>query len=220
MRVRSVAALWIVPPDRAVYMPAGVEHAVACRGRVEMRTLYIRPDAGAGLPREPGVVEVSNLLRALVLALVEEPVDYDEQARAGLIVRLALAEIARARPLALVVPMPRDARLARLCEALIEAPGRPGTLERLSGIAGASPRTLARLFQAETGLTFTAWRQRVRFHNALEALGAGEPVGHVARANGYGSASAFTAAFRRALGVPPSSLLSGQAGGISPGQRL
>jgi AraC-like DNA-binding protein/quercetin dioxygenase-like cupin family protein len=217
MRVRSGQAAWIVPPDRAVYMPAGVEHAVATRGRVEMRTLYIRPGAAPGLPSEAAVLEVSDLMRALVLALLEEPIEYDEGGRAGLVAQLALAEIGRARQLALVIPMPHDARLARLCEALLAEPGRPGTLDELSAIAGASPRTLARLFQRETGLTFTAWRQRVRFYNALEALVAGEPVGRVAWANGYGSASAFTAAFRRTLGAPPSALLGGRDAGALRG---
>lgn len=209
MRVRTGEAAWIVPPDRAVYVPAETSHAVAMKGRVEMRTLYIRSGAAPGLPREAAVLEVSELLRALILAMLDEPIAYDEAGRGGLLACLALSEIARARRLSLVIPMPRDRRLTRLCEALLEAPGRQGTLESWSDMAGASPRTLARLFQRETGLTFTQWRQRVRFHNALEALAAGAPIARVARANGYGSASAFTAAFRKALGVPPSALFGG-----------
>lgn len=213
MRVRTADAAWIVPPDRAVYVPGGTTHEVQMKGRVEMRTLYIRPGAARGLPADAAVLDVSDLLRALILALLDEPIAYDERARAGRIARLALEEIARARRLSLVIPMPADKRLVRLCEALLAEPGRVGTLEAWSEMAGASPRTLARLFQRETGLTFTQWRQRVRFHNALEALAAGAPVALVARENGYGSASAFTAAFRRALGVTPSALVAGREAG-------
>lgn len=205
-RVTTGAATWIVPPDRALYVPAGTVHAVVMKGRVEMRTLYIRPGSAPGLPREPAAMEVSALLRALVLALLDEPVLYDVAARAGLIARLILEEIARARMLALDIPMPDDARLKRLCESLIANPGRGETLDRLAEGTGASARTLARLFQRETGLSFSQWRQRVRFTSAMEALVRGEPVGLVARASGYASASAFSAAFRKALGVTPGSL--------------
>ena len=102
--------------------------------------------------------------------------------------------------------MPRDARLKRLCKALLENPARSETLDEWAHAAGASPRTLSRLFSTEVGLSFTQWRQRVRFHNAMEAIVRGEPVGAVSRANGYASASAFTAAFRKVLGVTPGSL--------------
>lgn len=171
-----------------------------------MRTLYIRPDVAPGLPKAPVAMEVSVLLRSLILALLEEPVLYEEKARGRRLAALILDEITRADPVALAIPMPRDARLVRLCDRLLAEPGCSDTLDRLAQEAGASPRTLSRLFSREVGLSFTAWRQRVRFHNAMEAIIRGEPVGIVARANGYASASAFTAAFRKAMGVTPGSL--------------
>ncbi len=206
MWIRTAAHAWIVPPDRALYMPAGLVHSVAMRGPVEMRTLYILPDAGAGLPRSAAVIGASELLRALVLGLLEEPVAFEPNSRADRIAALILDEIARAPPLPLSFPMPKDQRLLKLCEAIIEKPASDLSLEDWADRAGASRRTLARLFAAECGLTFTAWRQRVRLHNAVEALTGGEPIGSVARANGYGSPSAFSAAFRQVLGVAPSSL--------------
>lgn len=213
MRVATAREAYIVPPDRALYMPAGFEHGVAMRGRVEMRTLYIRPGAAPGLPGTPAVLDISSLLRALILALLEEPVLYDEEARGGLLAGLILDEIARARHLQLVIPMPRDERLKRLCKALLDDPSRSETLDGWAHEAGASPRTLSRLFAREVGLSFTQWRQRVRFHNAMEAIVRGEPVGQVARANGYDSASAFSAAFRKTMGVAPGRLTGGGRGG-------
>jgi AraC-like DNA-binding protein/mannose-6-phosphate isomerase-like protein (cupin superfamily) len=206
MRVATVREAWIVPPDRALYVPAGLEHGVAMRGSVEMRTLYIQPGAAPGLPSNPAVLDISELLRSLILALLAEPVLYDEKGRGGLLAGLILNELARAQHLQLVVPMPRDERLKRLCKALLDDPARNETLDEWAEEAGASPRTLSRLFSSEVGLSFTQWRQRVRFHNAMEAIVRGEPVGAVARANGYESASAFTAAFRKTMGVTPGSL--------------
>jgi AraC-like DNA-binding protein/mannose-6-phosphate isomerase-like protein (cupin superfamily) len=209
MRVETDRAAWIVPPDRAVYLPAGTRHSVVIRGELEMRSLYIDTEYTGGIVRHPSVVEVSDLLRALILALAEEPILYDEDGRGGLIVRLILIELAAARRLPLMVPMPADRRLRRICDALLANPENDATLEIWATTAGASARTLARLFQRQLNMGFGAWRQRVRFHNAVEALVAGQPIGRVARNNGYRSPSAFSAAFRKAIGVPPSAIKIG-----------
>ena len=206
MRVRTGDEAWIVPPDRAVYLPAQMDHAITMRGRVEMRTLYIERNAHRDLPHVPSVIEVSPLLRELVLALIDEPVIYDEKGRGGAAAFLILSEIARARRLSLMIPMPHDARLLRVCNALLADPANRYTLDGWTETAGASVRTLARLFENELGMSFAAWRQRVRFHNAFEAIIAGEPISEVARRNGYQSPSAFTAAFRKAMVEAPSSL--------------
>ena len=208
MRVRTQAEAWIVPPDRAVYLPARVEHSIGIRGLVTMSTLYITPRVEDGLPVAPTVLEVSPLLRELVLALIDEPVVYDEQGRGGALAELIFSEIARARRLPLVIPMPRDPRLLRVCNAMLADPASRRTLDDWAGDAGASVRTLARLFDEELSVGFVAWRQRVRFHNAVEAIVAGEPIKLVAERNGYRSASAFSAAFRSIMGQVPSSLRS------------
>ena len=96
--------------------------------------------------------------------------------------------------------------LLRVCNALLDNPSCRFTRDSWAETAGASVRTLARLFESELGMSFAAWRQRVRFHNALEAIIAGEPISEVARRNGYRSSSAFTAAFRKTMGEAPSSL--------------
>jgi AraC-like DNA-binding protein/quercetin dioxygenase-like cupin family protein len=205
MRVRTDAEAWIVPPDRAVFLPAGTRHAIGIRGDLDMRTLYIA-DRSAGLPARASVLEVSDLLRALILAMIEEPVLYDEQRRGGLIARLILIELAAAPRLKLMVPMPADARLRRVCHAVLAAPESPANVEEWAALAGVSSRTLARLFENQLGMGFAAWRQRARFHNAVEALAAGRPISEVARVNGYRSASAFAAAFRKVMGASPSDL--------------
>lgn len=210
MRIRTASESWIVPPDRAVYIPANIVHSVAMRSSVEMRTLYIGVGHGAELPRSPVVLVVTPLLRALILALLEEPIAYASGTRADRIAMLILDEIARSEPLAMSIPMPQDRRLLRLCEALTENPSLALTLDEWADQTGASRRTLARLFRAECHMTFTDWRQRVRFHAAVEALSRGASVGEAARQHGYHSVSAFTAAFRRAFGVTPREVVNGR----------
>ena len=204
MRMRSEREAWIVPRDSAVYIPAGTRHSVSMHGQVDMRTLYIDAEAVAGRPAALCVVAVSGLLRELILALSEEPVAYGPDSRGALIARLIESEIGRSRALALSVPLPGDARLQRLCAQLLADPSDRRTLAAWSEVAGASTRTLARLFESDLGMSFNTWRQRIRFHNALEALSRGQPIAQVARQHGYSSASAFSSAFRKVMGMPPS----------------
>lgn len=204
MRLLTERESWIVPPDRAVYIPAATRHSVEMFGDVEMRTLYIE-SSGCDRPlADLAVVEVSDLLRELVLALVEEPVLYVKNGRGGMIAQLLLVEIWRARELSFCLPLPKDARLQRICTAILANPADWRTLQLWSESAGASVRTLARLFEGEVGMGFSAWRQRVRFHAALEDLSRGEAVARVAYRHGYRSASAFSAAFAKTMGITPS----------------
>lgn len=207
MRVRTAGHSWTIPPDRALYVPAGLEHSVRMLGPVEMWTLYIAPNAAPSLPRHAKVFATSELLRALIRALLAEPVVYAAASRAHRIALLALDEIQSAAPLALAIPMPRDRRLLKLCEALIEAPHDTLSLDAWADRTGASRRTLARLFQSECGQSFTVWRRRVRFHAAIDLLDKGVPVAEVARRHGYSSPSAFSAAFRQVFGQSPRAVI-------------
>jgi AraC-like DNA-binding protein len=203
MRVISPLGAWVVPPLRAVWIPAGIEHEVRMSGAVAMRTLYIDPTAAPPALGSCTVIEVTPLLRALILRAVEEPIEYDEAGAAGLVMALILAELARATTVPLRIPLPSDARLAALCLALLDDPAEADTLDHWAERVGASARTLARLFQRETGMGFTQWRQQVRLADAVGRLAKGEPVARVAETLGYSSASAFTAMFRRTLGATP-----------------
>ncbi len=193
----------MIPPDRGLWIPPGMPHRVHARGVVEMRTLYLAPDAIGALPESCCVLITTPLMRQLILAALEEPVDYDEAGRGGLIFRLMQDELARLPRTPLGVPMPRGKRLKSACELLIADPASSLTLEALAREAGASPRTLAREFAAETGLSFTAWRNRLRLSEASALIAEGSSVAEVARACGYGSPSAFTAMMRRTLGAAP-----------------
>src|SRR5260370_28903821 len=117
MRVISLVGAWIAPPMRAAWIPRGISHAVRMSGPVAMRTLYIDPKAAPPALAACAVIEVTPLLRALILRAVEEPIEYDETGAAGLVMTLILAELARATKVPLRSPLPADARLAPLCRA-------------------------------------------------------------------------------------------------------
>ena len=203
MRVSTAPGTWVVPPQRAVWVPPAVEHAIEMHGRVAMRTVYVAPEAAVALPADCCVVQVSELLRALLLRAIDLPVLYDPEGPDGRVMSLILDEI-RASPVApLHLPQGRDPRLRRVTEGLAENPADPRGLAAWARLAGASQRTLARLFEAETGLGFRAWRQQARLLEALTWLAAGRPVTTVALDLGYDSPSAFIAAFKRSLGTTP-----------------
>ena len=208
MRVTTMGGAFVVPPQRALWMPAGMEHSLRMQGAVAMRTLYIEPRAARAMPRDCAVIEVSALLRALILSAMDEPVLYDRQGRGGLIMRLILNELSEAPRLPLSVPMPRDKRLARLCGSLLRHPQSDAALDHWAEHVGASARTLARLFRRETGMSFGEWRRQARLVEALSLIAGGGAVGEIARRLGYRSASAFTAMFRRALGKTPRAYLA------------
>lgn len=204
MRVSTDDGVWIVPPQRALWMPAGVSHAIAILSDTTMRTLYVRDDVAAVMPTSCHVMSVSPLLRELIVRATELPVQYDESGPAGHVVALIISELHGLQSLPLQLPMPRDARLRALCEALLAAPADQRPLDGWADTINTSARTLARRFQSETGLSFGAWRQQARVLDAMGRLGGGEPVTQVALDLGYESVSAFSAMFHRATGTSPS----------------
>lgn len=146
---------------------------------------------------------VSPLLREMFVKAVSNGNDYPEE---GPEVRLALSmldELKEMKPNRFHVPMAKDRRLLRVMQQLIEDPGNESRLDEFAANAGASVRTLARLFTRETGLSFSAWRRRLRLLQAIERLEQGCSVSEIALDLGYSTPSAFIAMFRRTLGVSP-----------------
>jgi AraC-like DNA-binding protein len=208
MRVSTEDGVWVVPPQRALWVPGGVTHGIVMLSDTTMRTLYVRGDAAAAMPTVCRVLSVSPLLRELIVRATELPVQYDESGPAGHVVALILSELQGLQSLPLQLPMPRDPRLRGLCTTLLDATGDQRPLEAWARSINVSARTLARRFQNETGLSFGAWRQQARVLEAMGRLGGGEPVTQVALDLGYESVSAFSAMFHRATGAPPSQFRS------------
>lgn len=204
MVVGSASGQWIVPPTRAIWMPAGVVHWIRCVGIVHMRSIYVHPDAAAGLPKRSQAVGVSALLRELIQAATEIAVPYDERSRDGRLMRLLLDELDTLPVLPLHLPQPSDERLARICETLLARPDDGSTLADWSERLALDAKTIQRLFARDTGMTFGQWRQQARLLVGLEQLAAGSKVVDVALALGYDSPSAFATMFKRQFGQTPS----------------
>lgn len=201
--VTAGAGAWVVPPMRALWVAGGVEHALHMQGRVEMQTLYFRPDFAPVMESACCVINISPLLRELIVSIVAAGALSDttpsDQARLRLL--LDLLVVVPERPLAL--PMPTDSRARRVAERVLDRVGAPGSLADLARTSGASARTIERAFLDQTGMTFGRWRQQARLLEAIRLLGEGTQVTAVAMSVGYRSPSAFVAAFKKCLGRTP-----------------
>jgi AraC-like DNA-binding protein len=206
---------WLVPPQRACWVPAGVAHDMTMSGPVTMLNTFVAQTAAdaAGLPAECCVYGVSALLRQLLADAVEVPALYELDGRDGMLMALLVAEIAAMPRLSLHAPLPVEPRLARVCRQVFDAPSITLDLDRVAAAAGMSRRTFTRLFRAETGVSFAAWRQQVCLLAAVARLGEGQPITRVALDLGYASPSAFASAFRRVLGEAPSRYVAARRGG-------
>ncbi|PZT06056.1 AraC family transcriptional regulator [Stenotrophomonas maltophilia] len=203
MVVRSEVGRWVVPSNRAIWMPAGMVHAVDCIAAVHMRSLYIDPSFALHLPAEPFAVQVSPLLRELLQAATLVKGEHIEDSRDGRVVRLLLDELHRMDVLPLHLPSPTDPRLQRICQHIQKHPGDDATLQDWAQALQVDVKTIQRHFASELGMTFGQWRQQARLLAALERLAVGDKVIDVALAMGYDSPSAFTSMFKRQLGQTP-----------------
>lgn len=192
---------WTVPPQQAVWIPTDLDHEVSMPCAVDMRSLYIRRDFALQLFNDCRVVEVTPLLRELIARLVTNT--YDNTPQLERLIGVLLDEIQRLKSPPLHLPAPVDGRLRSITDALVADPANNTELQQWAQSVGASSRTLARLFERETGMTFSAWRQQLRLLSAIERLTAGQSVTNVALDLGYQSPSAFIAMFRRVLGSSP-----------------
>lgn len=207
MRVVCGRDVWVVPPSQAVWVPPGIEHEVYFPGEVSLRNLFIDSSVSAGLPPACTVFKVSPLLRELILKAVAVEDNYSSGSPGYRLMMVILDELHQAEPTGLHLPMGHDKRLLRVIEALLKNPGDKRDLEALAMIAGASSRTLSRLFVRETGLTFGAWRKRLLLQEAIDRLVKGQNVTRVAFDLGYHSLSAFIEMFRQSLGASPGQYL-------------
>ncbi|HTO53649.1 MAG TPA: helix-turn-helix transcriptional regulator [Myxococcota bacterium] len=203
MTVHTEDGTWVVPAHRAVVVPPETEHRIGMSGEVEMRTLYLSRQLSLRAPSHCAVVNVSPLLRELILHAVEQaPLHAGDPAHVHLI-GLIVLQLETLPSIPLQLPAPRDPRARRAADWLRSHPGDAASLEQIARKVGASKRTLERLFQTETAMSLGAWRQQLRLMQALELLAAGEPVTQVALAVGYESTSAFISRFRQVLGTTP-----------------
>jgi len=203
MTVETSQGMWILPTSRALWIPSGIPHAVRMSGEVSLRTLYLRPKLVPGLPRACTVVNISPLLKELILYTCEfKALNNRIEARRHLIgVILDLLRSSQTIPLQL--PRPADPRALKVADFLYANPGSAVPTEEICARAGASKRTIERLFQQDARMTLGRWRQQLRLMHSMRLLAQGMKINSVALEAGYSSASAFILMFRSVLGTTP-----------------
>ena len=203
MTVRTSDGTWVVPTDRAVWIPATLPHTITMSGMVSMRTLYLRPRLAKALPRDCCVVNVSSLLKELILyactfAGLKKTIKWQ-----GHLIYVIISQLEAIQMIPLQLRNPSDPRALRIAEILLADPSDRRPLTRICKAAGAGKRTVERLFQEDVGLTFGKWRQQLRLMQAMRLLAEGAKVTHAALESGYSTPSAFISMFRKALGTTP-----------------
>jgi AraC-like DNA-binding protein len=204
---------WVLPPSMALWIPGGTWHTTVAMRATVMHGIYLSPEDVKVGWSAPTVLSVSPLADQLIRRLATDLSD-DARVRAEGV----LLDVLRPAPMPdIALPMPNDDRALRTAEIFLSDPADRRSLDRLAHDAGTSPRTLLRVFLAETGMTFSQWRAQARVQLATAHLAEGTPVSRVAQLVGYTTPSAFAAAFRRVTGSAPAGYLgpassSGEAG--------
>lgn len=199
-------AMYVVHPLlKALWLPAGVEHAVYSPRPYRLHSLYFPANALLA-HTSPQVLGLDGLTRELVLFLAGMPRPSQRDARHAQALCLLETLLPRAQAEAFSLPRPTSARARKLADHFIAAPQDARALEIVAqDVGGASLRTFERLFLEETGVSLAAWRRQSRMLAALSLLAEGKSVNAVARAVGYDSAAAFSAAYKQCFGVSPAS---------------
>lgn len=203
MTIQAQDSIWTIPPSHGLWVPAYVEHSVRMDTEVEMRTLYFQPGIVAGVHDKCQVRAVTPLLRELILrAMTIHPL-YDLEGPDGRLMQLIIDEIGQLEPEPLSLRLPKDRRLARLCNHLLDTLGENEPIGRLGAKVGLSERSIIRLFPIETGLTLHRWRQQARLMRAFALAERGKNISVIAADLGYSSPSAFAKMFRKIFGRAP-----------------
>ncbi|MEG2795286.1 MAG: helix-turn-helix transcriptional regulator [Pseudomonas sp.] len=200
-RITLAQQLCLLPPSRAAWIPAGVSHRAVMQQSVDYRSIYLIPELCRELPQQVCVIEVSPLLRAVLEPMATADFDTDwQQGKFAHLLGLCLSEIVEAAQQPMLLPLPRDKRLLPLLATPEQLPPELQVLERQ---IGASSRTIGRIFQRETGMSYQQWRQQWRLMRAMELLATGRSLSYCSFELGFASDSAFIAFFKAMTGSTP-----------------
>jgi AraC-like DNA-binding protein len=207
MEVSSGQSRWTIPPHFGLWVPARTRHEIRMPESVSMRTLYLRPKL-VGLKPGCAVLHVSPLLREVVLEIVRRgKLRYRNRVECALC-ELLVEELKRAAPVLTVVMMPMDQRAAKVAQRVMANPADRTSLHVMSAAAGASVRTIERVFRKEVRTGFASWRRQVRLMKAVELLISGRSVKETAFEVGYQNPSALVSLFRGTFGTTPKAWIS------------
>jgi AraC-like DNA-binding protein len=212
MEVRTASRLWLVPPQRAVWIPPRVPHELCTRGPVSLRTLYVGDtNLRSELLERPRGVGITPLMRALILRAIEFQASPVSQARERRLHDVIRDELACLPADHIALPIATDPRLQRACDMMLADTGQALTLIEIARRSGMSIRTLGRLAHSELKCSVKVWRQQARIVMAMPLLIEGQSVMQVASAAGYETPGAFAAMFKRIVGMTPSGFVASRS---------
>jgi AraC-like DNA-binding protein len=194
---------FFVPPERAVWLPPRVSHQTRYLTDTEIRYIYVQYGAAQDLPQTAHVLQVTTLLRALILEFMSFPRAETADGPAGRIAAVILDQLKMLPAAPLQLPMPRELRLRELCDAVTRCPANIPALGDAAAQCAMSTRSFERRMKAETGMNYRTWCRQVKLFRALELLAGGRSVSDVSHKLGYEGPSAFVASFKKAFGVTP-----------------
>lgn len=203
MQVMAEGFIWVIPPQRAVWIPPKTIHGIKVLHTVTMRNVYFAPYVITGLPTCCQVMAITPLMRELIAEAVTFPPLYDQEGMEGRVCQLILDCMKTAPVVPLHLPVPDQGPIQEITSYLKEHPSDKTTLEEWADRLGTTSRTLARDFKKQTDMTFGQWRQQARLLEALSRIAGNQPISHVAQDLGYSTQSAFSAMFKKTLGVTP-----------------
>ncbi|KRC16799.1 MULTISPECIES: helix-turn-helix domain-containing protein [unclassified Acidovorax] len=205
--------VWIVPPQCAIWIPGDLPHSARGAGETECYCLFVEPDAAPDLPTTCCTISVTPLLRELLLKVAGFPELYASGGREDRLIAALLDELVAAPVEHLHLPMPRDLRLRRLAQMMLDDPTDKTSKADWATRIGMSERSMSRLLLHELGMSYGRWRRQLHVILALQLLTKGQSVQAVAFELGYENASGFVTMFRKAVGKPPARYLSDRASG-------
>ncbi|HHF3246970.1 TPA: helix-turn-helix domain-containing protein [Vibrio alginolyticus] len=203
MAVETRYNLWVIPPHRAVWIPAYEEHKIYMYGNATMKNVYLSTDIDAELPDTSEVINVSPMVREMIIHLSEQPFQQSNSSSYFHVVQVLLDQLKIAPQASIQIPLPTNEKLTFVCTALRQNPANNRSLKEWAKVVNISSRTLTRLFKADVGLTFVEYRQQVRLFNALKLLAQEHSVTTVSLECGFSSLSAFNRLFKQNFGVTP-----------------
>ena len=208
--VEAGSERWMFPAQSCAWTPPNCKHAARSVGGAAGSMVDLSPEMCRGLPKTPCVFNSSELLFAIVHRIVDWDLDQPLNTAKKHLITALRDEIRQPdqQPLRLIIP--REERLSRVADALLDDVGDDRTLDDWAHLAGMARRTFMRAFSAQAGMSFGRWRQQARLFAALEMLAQRKSVTEVAIAVGYDSVSAFIEMFRTMLGTTPQTYFRGR----------
>jgi AraC-like DNA-binding protein len=203
MKIIAQKSIWYVSSDQAMWVPGMIEHQVFFLNDNCVRNVFVSPEYAAALPQQLFALNISSLMRELILKVVNIGNDYDMNGPEGRLVRVLIDELGAIKPTRCCLPLSDNFHLQLVINELLKNPGDTLGIKDYAKIGYTSSRTLSRLFLKELGLSFSAWRKQLRLLNAVEMLDKGFSVSQIAFELGYNSPSAFVEMFRKEFGVSP-----------------